>query len=147
MALADAPVEGICAYWLEKPKPIGGRQATRMLTFADALDGHGLELATLRLQLEGAVLHTPTGAVHKTDVVAFETPGHSIAVGFAKKLLQHADGSHWCLLHVLEWLEGAAFNKANGKDMLIPAAAVRGTFPHFTVGQRVYVIAPIDLIM
>ena len=78
--------------------------------------------------------------------MAFEAADRSMAVGFVQKLLQHPDGSHWCLLFVLQSLGGAAFDKTNGQPYLIPAAAVRGTFPYFIAGGRIYLVAPVDLI-
>ena len=139
MEYADAP-HGFGASYLEKPKAAGLPR-----DFAEAALGIGIELIALQLQLEGPVLHTPAGAVHLKDLVAFRAADGSVAVGFAKKLLQHADGSHWCLLLALESLGGAAYNKANGRPVLIPATAVRGTFPYFVEGARLYIVAPIDL--
>ena len=127
-------------YHLEKAK-----QFALPRTFHEAASGIGLQLMHLQLQLEGKVLHTPVGAVHVNDLVAFAATDGSMAVGFALKLLQHADGSYWCLLLALESLGGAAYNKANGQNCLIPATAVRGTFPYFSSGERWYLVAPVDL--
>ena len=111
---AAAP-RGFAASYLEKPKAAGLPR-----DFAEAALGIGIELIALQLQLEGPVLHTPAGAVHLKDLVAFRAADGSVAVGFAKKLLQHADGSHWCLLLALESLGGAAYNKANGRPCTDP---------------------------
>ena len=137
IAYAESP-QGWAEYWLEQPKEV------RFRGFASAASGLQLHLAELQLQLEGRVMHTPVGAIHLKDLVAFEAADRSMAVGFVQKLLQHPDGSHWCLLLALESLGGAAYNKANGKYCLIPAAAVRGTFPYFSAGGRWYLVAPID---
>ena len=49
------------------------------------------------------------------------------------------------MLLLLDSLGGASFSKANGKDFLIPAEAVRGTFPYFYKGDHVCIVAPVDL--
>ena len=140
LAHATTP-QAFQAYWLENPK-----QVVLPRNFEEAAAGVQLELALHNLQLEGKALHTPVGVIHPNDFVAFTRTDGSVAVGFAKKLLQHPGGTYWCLLHVPQSLGGAAFHKVNGQYCLIPASAVRGTFPYFIAQDRIYLVAPVDLL-
>ena len=114
---------------------------------AAVLDGASPELVWCHTEMEkeGKALHTPYGMVGRDDLLAFRGSDGAQQVGFVKKLFQHADGSYWCLLLLLDSLGGASFSKANGKDFLIPAEAVRDTFPYFYKGDHVCIVAPVDL--
>ena len=106
--------------------------------------GHHAKLLAAGMRFEGKVLKTPAGAIHRGDLVAFQGTSRLVEAGFALNVLQHQDGTFWCLLEVLKPVGVNTFDPDNKEIHLIPAAAVHSVFPYIYVGPHIYLVASAD---